>query len=725
MQHKRRHFAAILAIAAVPLTLATSVLGAAPPKDDDSAFYAGSYLGSYLAGGLARGLSDTRSAVRFYRRALAQDPNNRRILEHAFLMEATEGDAESATTLARRLIKFDKTNRFARMWLGLSAFSRKRYALADRHFAAASNGPIGELTSALARAWTAAAASRVSKAIKFTRSTRRASWARYYLRYHRALLADYAGRDKLAAESYATMFALDSRTPRITMAYLRFAARRGDIALANRILRKNALSSSGQLHPSVDAIALRLRHREAIKRLIATPRAGLAEVFYGLGDALTTEGGNGVGMIYLQMALHLRPNFPHALAGLANAYENTKQYERAIATYQRIGINSPLRLLIDIRRASNLDALGRVDEAKTVLLSLLRRKFESAGDGAEGNGDTNESTRPTLADLQAARVPDGVLRRGQSGEAATELQNVLHVLGIYSGPRNGTYGPQTRSAVRRFQRSVRLRGDGVYGEATRIKLKQALRKAIAREREQLALGDVSSRQKDMRAVTARIRIYNAIAGLMRRHKRFAESIDYYSKIISEIKNPRKRDWTYWYARGTSYERISKWPEAERDLLKAMELHPDQPLILNYLGYSWVDQNKNLDRGLELITRAVQLKPDDGYIVDSLGWAYYRLGRYREAVEHLEQAVELRPSDPILNDHLGDALWRVNRKREARFQWQWALTLDPAKKSIEAIRKKLLVGLPDPAASPEIGLPQPEAKPNQLGKRASKNVIEQK
>ena len=159
--------------------------------------------------------------------------------------------------------------------------------------------------------------------------------------------------------------------------------------------------------------------------------------------------------------------------------------------------------------------------------------------------------------------------------------------------------------------------------------------------------------------------------------------------------------------------------------KAMELHPDQPLILNYLGYSWVDQNKNLDRGLELITRAVQLKPDDGYIVDSLGWAYYRLGRYREAVEHLEQADELRPSDPILNDHLGDALWRVNRKREARFQWQWALTLDPAKKSIEAIRKKLLVGLPDPAASPEIGLPQPEAKPNQLGKRASKNVIEQK
>jgi tetratricopeptide (TPR) repeat protein len=722
MQHTRLHCAVILAIAAVSMSLSTSAIGAAPPKDD-SDFYPGSSLGSYLAGGLARGLNDTRSAVQFYRRALAQEPNNRRILEHAFLMEATEGNADEAHALARRLVKLDKTHRFARMWLGLAAFKRKHYRLADHHFAAASSGPIGELTSALARAWTAAAAGHTTKAIKFTRFTHRANWARYYLRYHRALLADYAGRNKLARENYQALFALDSRTPRITMAYLRFAARIGDISLANQILQRNMQSSGGQLHPIVEAIARRLQQRRPIKPLIQSAREGLAEVFYGLGDALTTEGGNSVGIIYLQMALDLRPNFSHALAGLANAYENTKQYQRAIDIYQKIDVASPLRLLIDIRRASNLDELGRVDEAKTVLLGLLRRETHAQDQTAPGAGGSTE--QPTLADLRAVTVPDETLHQGQSGEATAQLQNVLHVLGFYAGPRNGKFGPQTQNAVRGFQRSVGLRGDGVVGPETRARLQQALGSAVAREREHLALGDASSRQRVLREATARVRIYNAIAGLLRRHKRFAESIEYYSKIIAEIKQPRKRDWTYWYARGTSYERINKWAEAERDLLKAMELHPDQPLILNYLGYSWVDQNKHLDRGLELITRAVQLKPDDGYIVDSLGWAYYRLGRYTEAVQHLEQAVELRPSDPILNDHLGDALWRVDRKREARFQWQLALTLKPEKKSIEAIRKKLLVGLPDETDKPAIGLPKAKQAPHGLGKRASQSVIERK
>ncbi len=132
-----------------------------------------------------------------------------------------------------------------------------------------------------------------------------------------------------------------------------------------------------------------------------------------------------------------------------------------------------------------------------------------------------------------------------------------------------------------------------------------------------------------------------------------------------IAKPEKRHWTYYYARGTCYERLKKWPQAEADLQRAMQLYPDQPLVLNYLGYSWVDQGRNLKQGMSLIEKAVSLKPDDGYIVDSLGWAHYRLGNYKEAVRYLERAVELRPEDPVLNDHLGDALWRVGREREAR------------------------------------------------------------
>ena len=137
-----------------------------------------------------------------------------------------------------------------------------------------------------------------------------------------------------------------------------------------------------------------------------------------------------------------------------------------------------------------------------------------------------------------------------------------------------------------------------------------------------------------------------------------EAVDYYTRAIALIDKPEKKHWIYYYSRGTCYERLKKWPTAEADLQKALQLSPDQPLVLNYLGYSWIDQNRNLKQGLALIEKAVQLKPDDGYIVDSLGWAHYRLGNYKEAVKHLERAVELRPEDPVLNDHLGDAYWRV-------------------------------------------------------------------
>jgi tetratricopeptide (TPR) repeat protein len=143
-------------------------------------------------------------------------------------------------------------------------------------------------------------------------------------------------------------------------------------------------------------------------------------------------------------------------------------------------------------------------------------------------------------------------------------------------------------------------------------------------------------------------------------------------------------------------------------LFANELNPDQPLILNYLGYSWVDRNMRLKEGLEFIEKAVQLKPDDGYIVDSLGWAHFRLGNYAEAVEHLERAVELRPSDPILNDHLGDALWRVGRIREARYQWELSLTLDPEPEEERKIREKLAKGLP-PIGAIETAAPKKTKK----------------
>src|SRR5690606_19240974 len=197
-----------------------------------------------------------------------------------------------------------------------------------------------------------------------------------------------------------------------------------------------------------------------------------------------------------------------------------------------------------------------------------------------------------------------------------------------------------------------------------------------------------------------LRVLDAAGTILRGRKRYEEAIPYYDQAIALIKKPQKRHWTYWYARGTSYDRLKKWPQTEADLKMALQLSPDEPLALNYLGYSWSDQNRNLKEGLELIEKAVALKPDDGYIVDSLGWAHYRLGNYEDAVRLLERAVELRPEDPVLNDHLGDALWRVDRQREARYQWEHALTLDPEPEEAEKIKVKLEHGLAEPdIASP--------------------------
>jgi Flp pilus assembly protein TadD len=190
-----------------------------------------------------------------------------------------------------------------------------------------------------------------------------------------------------------------------------------------------------------------------------------------------------------------------------------------------------------------------------------------------------------------------------------------------------------------------------------------------------------------------IRPLEALGNILRAHKRYAEAAEYYGKAIALIGKPEARHWTFFYARGTCYERLKKLPQAEADLLRSLQLSADQPLTLNYLGYTWIDHNRHLQKGLKMIEKAVRLKPDDGYIVDSLGWAHYRLGNFESAVKYLEQAVVLRPEDATLNDHLGDAYWRVGREREARFQWDQALKLNPEPTEADKMREKLAKGLP--------------------------------
>ena len=192
-------------------------------------------------------------------------------------------------------------------------------------------------------------------------------------------------------------------------------------------------------------------------------------------------------------------------------------------------------------------------------------------------------------------------------------------------------------------------------------------------------------------------LLSALGDILRNQENWAEAIEVYSKAVDLVGIPESKNWILFFSRGTAYERNKQWPEAEADLQKALDLMPQgqsfgRAQVLNYLGYSWVDRNKNIDSAFKMLQEAISLAPRDAAIIDSLGWAYYRLKRYDEAVRELERAIELKPSDPVLNDHLGDAYWRVGRENEARFQWQHSLDAKPEPEAENLIKRKLEIGL---------------------------------
>ncbi len=189
-----------------------------------------------------------------------------------------------------------------------------------------------------------------------------------------------------------------------------------------------------------------------------------------------------------------------------------------------------------------------------------------------------------------------------------------------------------------------------------------------------------------------IRPLVALGDMLRAKKRYNEAVAEYDSAVARIGEPEEPHWVLFYVRGIALERLGEWPRAEADFEQALKLRPGHPSVLNYLGYSWVDRGLHLDKAKEMIEEAVAKRPDDGYIVDSLGWVLYRLGDFEGAVRHLERAVSLRPQDPLINDHLGDAYWRVGRKLEARFQWNHALTLGIEEDLVEKVESKLKYGL---------------------------------
>jgi tetratricopeptide (TPR) repeat protein len=237
---------------------------------------------------------------------------------------------------------------------------------------------------------------------------------------------------------------------------------------------------------------------------------------------------------------------------------------------------------------------------------------------------------------------------------------------------------------------------GAYGWAAQLRLADNLYELGDVEGATALLSKMADDRPDRSDALVRL------GNIMRYEERFVESVAAYDRAVERIGEIKGDNWTILYSRGISLERSDRWERAEQDFLKALELEPDQPFVLNYLGYSWVEKGKNLDEARDMLERAVAQRQDDGYIVDSMGWALYKLGEYSDAVSYLERAVALRPQDPVINDHLGDAYWRAGRRDEARIQWSRSLGLRPEDDLRAQIQKKLEQGLPAANSGGESG-----------------------
>ena len=237
-------------------------------------------------------------------------------------------------------------------------------------------------------------------------------------------------------------------------------------------------------------------------------------------------------------------------------------------------------------------------------------------------------------------------------------------------------------------------------------------------------GDLKRAEKQLRALAAKrpelAFPWTELGDIFFANKKIPQAIEAYSEAIDRIPAPNYSHWGLFYSRGAAYERNKQWNLAEQDLLQSLVLSPDQPLTLNYLGYSWIERGENISKAKEMLERAAFLAPREGFIADSLGWTYYLLKEYDRSVAVLEKAVALDPGSGVINDHLGDAYWRVGREREARFQWTKALSVkddfaDGDRRRVEQKLEKGLTVVGDKISVPSASAPAPKTKKSQKKK----------
>jgi tetratricopeptide (TPR) repeat protein len=535
-------------------------------NDDDKASEA---FSTYLSARFAADEHDLGQAAHYYGQALSDDPGNPSLLAMSFFYSTTSGDFEAAGKYAQAVVTATPDDRAARLALAVIGFKHRDYADVRKQLSLSAKGPFTALTLSLFDAWAAAAQHDTAGMQKDIQTLLEQKGAEGMASFHAALIEDYLGDAAAADGAYKKALAAGAPTPRVLEAYGRFLERQGRGPEAAKLYQSH-IEEGGLSSVTLPGLA-RIAAGEKPDGLIRNPADGAAEALFGIAASLTDAQSADVSILYLRMALYLRPELGLAQILLADRFETMRKFDSAIAIYHGIEPASPYFRMAQIQAGLDEQRLGKNDDA--------------------------------IADLKKLVATD----------------------------------PKDSEAW-------------------------------------VALGDT-----------------------YRASDKFSESVDAYDHAEKAIPHLSKRDWPMFYARAMAKEKLKQLDGSETDIQTALKLSPEQPELLNYLGYSWVDRSRNIPQALAMLEKARSLRPYDGYIVDSVGWAYFQLGRYDDAARTLEAAVLLVPGDPTINEHLGDALWRAGRHIDARFQWSHALTFADDDTDKAALERKLKSGLSEKPA----------------------------
>ncbi|MCA0963486.1 tetratricopeptide repeat protein [Salipiger bermudensis] len=522
--------------------------------------------------------------------------------------------------------------------------------------------------------------------------------------YLAARQASFNGDFKAAAEYYGRAVAFDPGNPslleRATLANLSLGDVETAVALADRLSEQGFQSQIGHMaqianlaqNGEYDAILDRIEDEAAIGPLVD----GLVRAWSILGEGEMSGALKAFDAVSGERGLA-----PFAYYHKAMALASVGDFEGAEAIFAE-------------ERAGSMQYTRRAVMARSEILSQLDRQDEAVAMIDEGFPPPMD---PGLAEMrqrlvEGERLPftyvnspkDGIaevfytLAGALANEAEDDFTLLYARIAQYLRPDHSGAILMTASLLEQLQQfdlAVAAykqvpRDDSSY-YAAELGRAEALRSSGKVD----AAVEVLEQLAETHGSQATVQ--SALGDMMRQLERYDEAVDAYDAALATFEDENPSLWFLHYARGISNERLEKWDAAESDFRKALELNPGQPQVLNYLGYSLVEQHEKLDEALSMIEEAVAAQPQSGYIIDSLGWALYKLGRYEESVVHMERAAELMAVDPVVNDHLGDAYWAVGRKLEAEFQWKRALSFigwDEASDEVDPdrIRQKLKDGL---------------------------------